>query len=138
MCNLSKISDTAQRATSTNFPVSSQQTTKTTSNSTGNTKSFGPVCQLWSITFKCMRDSKPQRCVQHHKSLKVTQNPINRDKHINEAFKQIFANDLVKISYKNMQGKPFNWNVFVSMYSHNELLTKFFVFYANLVKLSRK
>ena len=28
--------------------------------------------------------------------------------------------------------------MFVSMYSHNELLTKFFVFYAKLVKLSRK
>ena len=58
-----------------------------------------------------MRDSKPQRCVQHHKSLEVTQNAINRDKPINEAFKQTFANNLVKISHKNMQGKPFNWNV---------------------------
>ena len=28
--------------------------------------------------------------------------------------------------------------MFVSMYSHNELLTKFFVFYAKLVKLSQK
>ena len=135
MCNLSKISDTAQRATSTNFPVSSQQTTKTTSNC--NTNSFGPVCQLWSITFKCMRDSKPQRCVQHHKPLKVTQNAINRDKHINEALKQIFANNLVKISYKNCK-VSLSTGMFVSMYSHNELLTKFFVFYAKLVKLSRK
>ena len=115
MCNFSKISDTAQRATSTNFPVSSQQTTKTTSNC--NTNSFGPVCQLWSITFTCMRDSKPQRCVQHHKPLKVTQNAINRDKHINEALKQIFANNLVKISYKNMQGKPFNWNVCFNVFT---------------------
>ena len=115
MYNFSKISDTAQRATSTNFPVSSQQTTKTTSNS--NTNSFGPVCQLWSITFKCMRDSKPQRCVPHHKSLKVTQNAINRGKHINEAFKQIFANNLVKISYKNMQGKLFNWNVCFNVFT---------------------
>ena len=41
-----------------------------------------------------MRDSKPQRCVQHHKSLKVTQNAINRHKHINEASKQTFANNL--------------------------------------------
>ena len=79
--------------------------------------SFGPVCQLSSITFKCMRDSKPQRCVQHHKSLKVTQNAINRDKHINEALKQIFANNLVKISYKNMQGKPFNWNVCFNVFT---------------------
>ena len=115
MCNLSKISETAQRTTSTNFPVSSQQTTKTTSNC--NTNSFGPVCQLSSITFKCMRDSKPQRCVQHHKSLEVTQNAINRDKPINEAFKQIFANNLVKISYKNMQDKPFNWNVCFNVFT---------------------
>ena len=78
-----------------------------------------------------MRDSKPQRCVQHHKSLEVTQNAINRDKPINEAFKQIFANNLVKISYKNMQGKPFNWNVFVSMYSHNELDQVFSYFMQN-------
>ena len=115
LCNLSKISETAQKATSTNFPVSSQQTTKTTSNCNAN--SFGPVCQLSSITFKCMRDSKPQRCVQHHKSLEVTQNAINRDKHINEAFKQTFANNLVKISYKNMQGKPFNWNVCFNVFT---------------------
>ena len=115
MCKFSKISETAQRATCTNFPVSSQQTTKTTSNC--NTNSFGPVCQLWSITFKCMRDSKPLRSVQHHKPLKVTQNAINRDKHINESFKQIFANNLVKISYKNMQGKPFNWNVCFNVFT---------------------
>ena len=31
-----------------------------------NAKSFGPVSQLWSVTHKCMRDSKPQRCVQQH------------------------------------------------------------------------
>ena len=95
------------------FQVSKLQ--KTTSNC--NTNSFGPVCQLWSITFKCMRDSTPQRCVQHHKPLKVTQNAINRDKHINEALKQIFANNLVKISYKNMQGKPFNWNVCFNVFT---------------------
>ena len=115
LCNLSKISETAQRATSTNFPVSSQQTTKTTSNC--NTNSFGPVRQLSFITFKCMRDSKPQRCVQHHKSWEVTQNAINRDKPINETFKQIFANNLVKISYKNMQDKPLNWNVCFNVFT---------------------
>ena len=32
----------------------------------------------------------------------------------------------------------FSTGMFVSMYSHNELLTKFFVFYAKLMKLSRK
>ena len=49
--------------------------------------SFGPVCQLWSFTLKCMHDSKLQ-----HKALKVTRNTTNRDKHINEASKQAFAN----------------------------------------------
>ena len=56
-------------------------------------------------------------CVQHHKSLKVTQNAINRDKHVNETFKQIFANNLVKISYKNMQDKPLNWNVCFNVFT---------------------
>ena len=31
-----------------------------------NADSFGPVSQLWSATLKCMRASKPQRCVQLH------------------------------------------------------------------------
>ena len=59
----------------------------------------------------CMRDSKPQRCVQHHKSLKVTQNAINRDKHINEASKQTFANNLFQILFKYTQGMVFNRNI---------------------------
>ena len=50
--------------TCTNFPIWRQQTTKTTSKC--NTDSFGPVCQLWFVTLKCMRDSKPQRCIQQH------------------------------------------------------------------------
>ena len=45
--------------------------------SKSNKDSFGLVCQLWFITFNSMRDSKPQRCVQHHKSLKMTQNATN-------------------------------------------------------------
>ena len=36
-----------------------------------------------------MRDSKPQRCVQQEKSLKVTRNATHKNKHINEASKQI-------------------------------------------------
>ena len=40
-----------------------------------------------------MRDSRPQRCFQPHKSLKLTRNATNRDKHINEALKQTFANN---------------------------------------------
>ena len=38
-----------------------------------------------------MRDSKPQRFVQQHKSLKVTQIATNRRKHINEAWKPNFC-----------------------------------------------
>ena len=56
-----------------------------------NKDSFGPVCRLGSVNLNCMRDSKPQRCVQQHKSLKATRNLTNRDKHINEASKQTFA-----------------------------------------------
>ena len=59
-----------------------------------------------------MRDSKPQRCVQHHKSLKVSQNALNRDKHIREASKQTFANNLFEILCKCMQGMVFNRNIF--------------------------
>ena len=116
---MSKISETAQKTTSTNFPVSSQQTTKTTSNC--NTNSFGPVCQLSSITFKCMRDSKPQRCVQHHKSLEVTQNAINRDKPINEAFKHIFCQQCGENIIQKTCKVSLSTGMFVSMYSHNEL-----------------
>ena len=61
-----------------------------------NADSFGPVCQLWSVNHKCMHDSKPQ-----HNSLKVTGNAKNRDKHINEASKQTFANNLFKILCKH-------------------------------------
>ena len=32
-----------------------------------NADSFGPVCQLWSVTLKCMRDNKPQNCDQQQK-----------------------------------------------------------------------
>ena len=39
----------------------------------------------------CMRDSKPQRCVQQLKSLKMTQNATNRAMHINEASIKIFC-----------------------------------------------
>ena len=72
---------------------------------------FAPVCQIWSVTLKSTRDGKPQRCVQQHKSLKVTRNATNRDKHINEASKQIFANNLFKISCKSMQSMLSNWKI---------------------------
>ena len=96
------------------------------------TGSFGPVCQIWSIKLKCMRDSK-----QQHKLLKVTRNTTNRDKHINEASKQalptIFSNYHVntrKICFSNGR--------FVSMSSIYELRMKFCVIWAKLVKLHKK
>ena len=46
-----------------------------------NTVSFGPVIKLWSVNFTCMRDSKPQRCLQQHNSLKMNRNATNRNKH---------------------------------------------------------
>ena len=58
-----------------------------------------------------MRDSKPQRCVQQHKSLKVTRNATNRDKHINEASKQTFANNLFKMLCKYTHGMLSNWKI---------------------------
>ena len=58
-----------------------------------------------------MRDSKPQRCVQEDKSLKVTQNATYRHKHINEALKQTFTNNLLKMSFKYTQGMLSNWKI---------------------------
>ena len=46
-----------------------------------------------------MRDSTLQRDVQQHKLLEVTRFATNRDKHINEASKQTFANYLFKMSF---------------------------------------
>ena len=77
LCIFSKINEIVMRMIDTKFPIWCQPTTKTTWKC--KTDSFGPVCQLWSVTSKNMRDSKPQRCVEQHKSLKVTQNAINRD-----------------------------------------------------------
>ena len=64
-----------------------------------------------------MRNSKPQRCVQQHKSLKVTQNATNGDKHINEASKQIFVNNLFKISFKYTQGMLSNWKICFNVFN---------------------
>ena len=58
-----------------------------------------------------MRDSKPQRCVQQHKLLKATRNATNRDKHINEASKQTFSNNLFKILCNNIQDMLSNWKI---------------------------
>ena len=58
-----------------------------------------------------MRDIKPQRCVQHHKSLKVTRNATNRDKHINQASQQTIPNNYFKMSCKCTQGLLSNWKI---------------------------
>ena len=76
-----------------------------------NADLFGPVCHFWSVTLKGMSDSKPQRCVQQHKSLKMTRNATKRSKHINEASKQTLANNLLKISCKYMQGMFSDWKI---------------------------
>ena len=76
------------------------------------TGSFGPVCQLWSIKLKCMRDSK-----QQHKLLKVTRNTTNRDKHINEASKQAFANNLFELSCKYTQDMLFKWKICFNVFN---------------------
>ena len=113
-CNFRNYKETVQRTTCTNLPILCQQTKKTTLKC--NADSFGPVCQLWFLTLKCMRDSKPQRSVQQHKSRKVTRIATNRHKHINEASNQFFANNLFKISCEYTQGMFFNakicFNVF--------------------------
>ena len=122
-CVFSKSNESVQRMTYTNFPISCQQTTKTTWKC--NTDSFGPVFRLWFATLKCMCDSKPQRYVQQHKSLKGTRNAINRDKHINEASKQIFANNLCKISCKYTQDMLSNWKISFNVFNarkHHEIL----------------
>ena len=83
------------------------------------------MCQLWSVTLKCMRDSKPQRYVQQLKTLKGTRNARNGNKHINEASKQTFANNLFKISFKYTQGKPFNLKICFNILSkqyYNDVL----------------
>ena len=69
-----------------------------------------------------MRDNKPQRCVQQYKSLKVTQKATNRDKHINEASKRSFANNLSKY-HVNTPKVCFPMGRFVSMFSISELMT---------------
>ena len=84
-----------------------------------------------------MRDSKPQRCVQRHKSLKVTKNATNRDKHIMETSKRNFANNPFKISRKYTKSMFSNWkncfNVF-NIQTYGELLSNL----AKLMKLQKE
>ena len=72
-----------------------------------------------------MRDSKPQRCLQQHKSLKVTRNATNQNKHINEASKQIFSDNLFKISCNYTQGMLLLWKIcfnFMNIRTYDESL----------------
>ena len=80
-----------------------------------------------------MHDSKPQRCVYQHKLLKMTQNALNRDKHMKEALKQILPNKLFKVSCNLTQGM-FSNQKFVSMSSKYELMTKNCVIWVKLTK----
>ena len=66
---------------------------------------------IWTVDFNCMSDSKPQRCVQPHKTLNVTRNATNLDKHINEASTQTFANNAFKIKCNDTQGMLSNWKI---------------------------
>ena len=84
-----------------------------------------------------MRDNKPQRCVQQHKSLKVTRNTTNRDKHINETSKQAFANNLFNISCKYTQSMLSNWKICFNVFNirtYGELLCNL----AKLMKLQKE
>ena len=58
-----------------------------------------------------MRDSKPHRCFQQHKSIKTTRNATKQDKHINEASKQTFPNNLFQMSCKYTQGMLSDWKI---------------------------
>ena len=86
---------------------------------------------------KCIRDSKPQGCVQQHKLLKVIRNATNRDKHINKASKQTFANFLFKILCKYTK-VCFPTGRFVSMPSIEEIMTNICVNLAKIMKLQCK
>ena len=60
-----QIYESVQKMTQTNSRICCQLTTKPTWKC--NTESFGSLSKLWSVTLKCMRDSKPQRYVQQLK-----------------------------------------------------------------------
>ena len=50
-----------------------------------------------------------QCCLQQHKSLKVTRNATNPNKHLKEACKQNFAKNMCKTSCNHAQGMLSNW-----------------------------
>ena len=72
-----------------------------------------------------MRGSKPQCCVQQHKSFKVTRNAANPNKHINEASKHSFATNVFKRTCKYTQGMFSNWKIccnVINTWTYDELL----------------
>ena len=77
-----------------------------------------------------MHDKKPQRCVQQHKSLKETRSATNGDKHINEASKQTFANNLFKILCKYYEDMLSNWNICFNAFNIR-IMTNIWVFKQN-------
>ena len=86
---------------------------------------------------KCMRDMEPQRCVPHHKSLKVTRNATNRNKHLNEASKQTLPTISSK-SYVITRKVCFPIGRIVAMSSIYDGVTKSFALCKNVMKLFRK
>ena len=64
LCNLAKLMKLQKERPVLTSPFDVSKTIKSASKC--NADLFGPVRQLWFATFKCMRDSKPQRCVQQH------------------------------------------------------------------------
>ena len=86
--------------------------------------SIGPVCLIWFVNLNCMRDSKPQHCVQQHKSLKMKPNATNQDKHIKEASKKLLLTIFSK-SHANIRKVCFLIGKFVLMSSIYELIITF-------------
>ena len=64
LCNLAKLMKLQKQRPILTSQFDVSKTIKTALKC--NAVSFGPVSQLWSATLKCMRASKPQRCVQQH------------------------------------------------------------------------
>ena len=73
-----------------------------------------------------MRDSKPQHSKHQHKTLKVTRNVTNRDKHMNEASTQ-FSAAISSKYHVNTRKVCFPIGRFVTMFSMYELMTIFCV-----------
>ena len=69
-----------------------------------------------------MRDSKPQRDVQQHKSLNAIRIAVNRNKHINERSKQTFPTISFKCHINSLK-VCYPFARFVSMSSIYELMT---------------